>query len=263
MNRCPKCRSRKWRENQLEKGKWKCFKCGFEWWDPRYHKPIPTNEQRYGGVNGNAIPLIDYHNIVYKFPIIKDNPNVHLPNQKQMRGWIQEWETIKQAKIQRTPKHVIIFLNKRIKKTFKETDNLDEEILTYIMKIAENFQKKYNIILGKPQPLRKEVKLLEGFRSPVQFHGKKIKCVYSDGRIEFIDPEKAIIHTKNFIENMALETKSDLIIKTIDGGFNTLHYLLSQQNEIISKQTDILKSIANRKSLFQNIIGWILAKVIK
>jgi len=210
--------------------------------------------KRYYYGNGNSalvvvydqMALIDYHNIVYKFSIMKDNPVAHLPNQKQMRGWIQEWEEKDFVKFQRTPHSIIIFLNKRIFRD--DTGTVESEVLEMVKQHAKKFQERYTIQLDidHPEPVRKEVKLLEGFRSADQFQGNLVKCVYPDGRIEFVDKEKAVTHTENFIENLAIESKADSIIKAMDGGINTIAYLLTQQNEIILK-------VLNKSSFFSRL----------
>jgi len=246
MKRCPVCNSRRWRENKIEKGKWKCFKCGKEWLDPRYHTTIFPKNNGGGALNGNAIALnsnqtaiIDYHNIVYKFFIIKDNPNIHLQYQKQMRGWIQEWEEKDFVKFQRTPHSIIIFLNKRV---FRDDIGVVEfEVLELVKIHAQRFSERYNIILdlNHPEAVRKEVKLLEGFHSAEQFQGKLVKCVYPDGRIEFIDKEKAISHTENFITGLAIENKAEVILDAMvkwNRNFE-LHY------SVLNDMKDTLKNI--------------------
>jgi len=255
--RCLKCRSRKFR--QFAKGKWKCLSCGYEWWNPTFHKPISPKEQRWGGVNSTVsalssvknesvgqnsttdTSLIDYHNVVYKFSIIKNNSEAHLPYQKQMRGWIQEWEEKDSVKFQRTPYSIIIFLNKRVLRD--DVGIVEQEVLDTIKLYAKQFMERYAIKLDidHPEPVRKEVKLLEGFHSAEQFQGKLVKCVYPDGRIEFIDKEKAITHTENFIENLSLENKAADILKAMDGGFDTLAYLMTKQNEILEKVLNVSK----------------------
>jgi len=238
MKRCPNCKSRKFREKLQERGKWKCFNCGFEWWNPTYHRTISPKEPRWGGDNGLAM-AIDYHNIVYKFSILKDNPSAHLPNQKQMRNWIQEWECEGFVKFQRTPHSIILFLNKRIFRD--DVGTVESDVLEMVKYHARKFQERYSILLDidHPEPVRKEVKLLEGFVSAEQFQGKLVKCVYPDGRIEFIDKEKAVSHTENFIESLALESKAAVILDAL-AKWNVnfeLHY------SVLNDMKDTLKLI--------------------
>lgn len=251
MKRCPGCNSRRFKEKN-QPGEWRCERCGFIWLDPKLHKvfsphgTVSPKGQRWGGVDGNAtalndnhLTLIDYHNIVYKFQIVQDNPLVHLPQARPMRGWIQEWEEVNGVKFQRTPHSIIIFLNRRL---FRPgTQGIEEEALILVKRQAQSFQERYQIVLDMdhPEAVRKEVKLMEGFRSPEQFQGNLVKCVYPDGRIEFKDPDQAVTHTQNFIEGLALENRSDLILEAMakwNQNFE-LHY------EVLKKQAETLEAI--------------------
>ena len=73
---------------------------------------------------------------------------------------------------------------------------------------AKEIQETYSMVLNlnHPEPISKEIKLLEAFQSPIQMMGKKIKVVYPSGEIEFIS-EDAVDSLKNFMNNMAMTNK--------------------------------------------------------
>jgi len=234
--RCPKCNSRKYKGNAFSK---LCSNCGFHWENPKYRKTTFTSEPHLGSdrtsnivrnseqflhkqrdVNVNCPKqiTIDYHNVAYKYPIIRDNPNVHLSEIIKMKGWNKEQEHTKDVTIQRTPKSVIFYLRKRIKKDISQSDTAVKIAETVIKQEAMAFSEKYGIELGEPEPLSKEVKIEPAFLpAGTMFKSKIAKSVYPDGQVEFIDKKDAMEHTKNFVDNMALLNRVDRIENIMEG----------------------------------------------
>ena len=251
MKKCPNCNSKKYHGNSFMK---KCENCGFEWKNPSYHKFAFTYGSHYGAEktqnivrNSEKFGQIEYHNIAYKFPIICDNPQLSLPEIIPMKNWNKEQLKTKQVTIQRTPKSIIIFLNRRITKDVKDINKAISEAETVIRSEAQAFSKKYNIVLGEPEPLKKEMKLIPPFLpAGVKFEGKIAKSVYNDGTIEFTDKDKAGEHTKNFVENMALVNKVDGINQKLDklnGALNTFAVGMEQHMILISELQNTARSM--------------------
>lgn len=257
MKKCPACNSTRFKGDHKQK---KCFRCGFTWKNPIYHKTVITKKYRRGNDklsnttrNNEQFFKIDIHDNVYKFKILKDNPKVSIGKIIRMKNWNMEILERDNIVYRRTPNYIIISLKKRqiqeIKK-LNDIDKLEQKIRDTAISLAKAFTKEFKIKLDvTPITIAKEIKLVEAFQSPVQFMGNQVKCVYPDGSIEFVGQE-ALDSVKNFYENMALETKADVMMKRIDGGFHTLSYLITQQNEILSKQTEILLKAFNTNSSF-------------
>lgn len=201
MKRCPNCNHKLYR---TVNGCY-CKFCGFENRSTT-HTDRFAKDLRYGSVNSNAIPLIDYHNTAYKFKILGQDINVKFPIEKHMRGWVQQWIYEDGVKILKTPENIIVFIDKRFKERIdvKGLEALDEKIRNIAIDAARKVQEKYLMVLdlNNAQPLRKEIKLVEGFKSALMFNTDKVKVVYPDGTIEFIGAE-ALQSFKNFFNNMA------------------------------------------------------------
>lgn len=257
--RCPQCQSRKWREKLSEKGKWKCFRCGYEWWNPTCHTAIFSKDYHIGHEkpqntmtnhdeflkDNSQLLSIDYHNNVYKFEILKDNPAISIG--KQVKGWKNSRKEILERgelTFTRTSKNIIISIDKDFIEEIKKTSELEKkdfQIAQLFVNYAQQFQAEFNMKLNlKPILVAKEVKPIEAFKSPVQFNGETVKCVYPNGDIEWVGAD-AVTHFKNFIENLSLENKAADILKAMDGGFNTLAYLMTRQNEILEKVLNVSK----------------------
>lgn len=264
MKKCPVCNSTRFVGNYKEKH---CNNCGYTWKSSRYHKSVITKKYRIGNEKHqkttrnnekfSSLQKIDIHDNVYKFKILKDNPNVSIGRKIQMKNWNMEILEREDVVYRRTPKNIIISLNKRQMKkirSIEDIDKIEQNLKDTVKCLAEAFSKEFAIELElTPFAIAKEVKLVEAFQSPVQFIGENVKCVYPNGDVEFIGKD-AIDSVKNFYENMALESRADALIKKMDGGFDTLSYLMTQQNEILSKQTEMLSKFNTSSSSEDNPI---------
>jgi len=259
--KCPVCNSTRFKGDHKKK---KCYRCGYIWKNPRYHKLVFTKDLHIGygkpqntmithDENNRDYSEIDLHDNKFKFKIIKDNPDISIGD--QVKNWPSRKEITqrKDFTIIRTTKHIHISTKKRfLVKILKniEIREKDTAIIKIFVDQASKIQEEFNIILDpKPLPVMREVKPKEMFKSPIQFHGQNVKCVYPNGDIEFIGAN-AVDKFITFTDNMAIETHADSIIKQLDGGFDTLAYLLS-------KQTEILEKIINKPTFWRMIISTI------
>lgn len=256
--RCPNCKSRKWHEYR---GKGSCERCGFKWLDPNYHKPVFPKGPRIGNDNSHFstrnheknskdILMVDMHDNVYKFKIIKDNPAISIGKPSKMMNWTME--TLEEGEItfRRTTKSVLISIDRRYLEKIedsKEFKEKDMKLADIFINQAKKFEQRFGITLAynRPMPIMREVKSIDAFKSPVQFFGKKTKSVYPNGDLETFGKD-ASQSFANIMDNLAVQTKADDLMAKMDGGFNTLAYLLTQQNEILQ-----------RKSLIGRFIKWI------
>jgi len=186
--RCPICKSRKWRENQLERGKWKCFnkKCGFEWWNPAYHVSKSDGGITSKGFESQTITnsslfkqIHDLHNNAYKFKIIRDNPDLELPRIKGFDGRIYIIN-YKGFKARKTKKWLIIYKSGRNKVPLKDLDKTGLLVLEGMRNLALEMSHKYGFEIS-PIPLpfsknRPEVKT--PFLSANNFYEEEAKAVY-------------------------------------------------------------------------------------
>jgi len=261
MLRCPVCTSRKFHGDKLKK---RCGNCGFISDRSQEQKATLTSDPRYGCdkngriatttekscVNSGDSPIgvskpltkiyVDYHRVAYRFPIEKDNPDVHLSKYTTMKGWTQEQEENDRVLIQRNTKSVVFYFKGRIKKEFKDRNDAVDEAMDIIHQEAKAFQERHNIILGTPKPLSKEVKLEPSFLpAGVMFANNVAKSVYPDGKVEFIDKEKAMEHAGRFVENMALQDASPQIMA-----------LMQKFNENLEIHYGVLNRIAEASQPF-------------
>jgi hypothetical protein len=264
--RCPKCNSRKFNSDNFNDI---CENCGFS--RPQQRKTILVGNHQGGGDRNNGfvikVPnslrnrrfyndnlhkgdkniIIDYHNVAYKYTIITDNKNVHLPKIIKLKGWNKEQVQTDKVTIQRTPKSILIFLRKRIKTDISQLDTAVEEAEAVIHQEAMAFQRKYGIILGEPEPLSKEVKIEPAFvDAGTLFKGKVAKVVYNEGQVEFIDKKDANIHAKNFVENMGLLNRVDSIEHKMDN-------LAIHLNEQTSIMDGFSKNVVTHMEVLRNI----------
>lgn len=251
---CPKCNSKKWKE--VERGKWYCFHCGFDWWDPAYHKVVFTRDSRIGDdklqfstsnddkfiKDKQQLLSMDFHDNVYLFSIKKDNKQVSIGQKKRMVNWDQEFLTRGETTYKRTTRSIIITIKRRFLedlKATKEMEKKDFDIRELFVIQARKFQEEFNILLdvNNPVPLMKEIKSIDGFKSPVMFVGEKMKCVYPTGELEAKGIE-AVQSWKNLIDNLAVETKADKIMDMMikwNQNFE-LHYgVLNQTKDTLIK----------------------------
>lgn len=265
-SRCPACNSRRF---HVWRGKGKCYRCGYIWRDPSYHKTIFSKDLHIGNEkhqnptrnheqNNKDILVVDLHDNIYKFKILKDNPDVIIGSIKQMKNWKMEILERGEVIYRRTTKHVVISIKRRFLEQIKDLKGLtdvDQKIKNLFIKAGAEFQEEFEILLDlkHPIPIMKEIKAKEGFRSPIQFQGKKVKCVYPDGSIEWIGSD-AVETFKNFIENLSLESKANQLQRSMDGGFDTIAYLLSQQNEILLK-------LVKKESISRRFLKWLKIKL--
>lgn len=251
MKKCPVCQSTTFKGTK--KGK-RCNRCGYTWKNPTYDKLVFSKEYRSGSVNNNGIALkVDFHNTAYKFKILGDS-QTSWPVQKKMRGWVQNWHYDDTFKALKTPNHVIIYLSQRFKKelkAIKDIDTLDQMILTKVKNAAKLLMAKYEMVydLSNPVAIRKEIKLQEGFKSPLQMLTKNVKVVYPDGTIEFINKD-AVKHFKNFFNNMAVMNKVDIIENQLvehSANLKMHRQVLTDISDAITKQTLILEKITQQR----------------
>lgn len=242
--RCPRCNSRKFK---VENFREICDNCLFS--RSLQRETISTSGYHYGSDktsnivrNSDEIVNICYHNVAYKYPIIRDNPQVSLPIKIKMRGWIKEQKETENVTIQRTPKSVIFYLKKRITVDLRDREKAVREAETFIHREAQAFSSFYGIVLGEAEPLSKEVKIIEPFLpAGSKFTGKIAKSVYNTGQVEFTDPEKAMDHTKNFVENMAILNRVD----RIENAMTTFAVGMEQHMILINELQNTAKSMDN------------------
>jgi len=263
MLRCPNCNSRKFHGNYKQKY---CSNCGYTWKNSLYHKTIITknfqighekvsntmknhekNDRDYSQVN------LDYHDNVFKFKIKKDNPDIeNFCSQKvNMSNWIKYYYKEGNWTFIKTPKNLIISIERRFLKDVYSTKEIKEggkRILDLFIKQAILFSEKYNLLLdlSNPIPVMKEIKQ-DKLISPELFYGEKTKSVYPSKVIETFGRD-AEISMANIFDNLAIETKADDLEVKMDGGFNTISFLLTQQNDLNAKILEILehRSISSR-----------------
>jgi len=246
--KCPVCNSTTFRGT--EHGK-RCEKCGYVWKGSTVQDTHFAKDYRYGSDEPNAIPLIDYHNVSYKFKILGDE-GMRFPVEKVMRGWVQQWTYEEGFKALKTPANVIIFLDKRFKirmKSFKDLDQLDEKIKNKIIVAARMIQNKYHLVLdiNNPIALRKEIKLEEGFKSPIQMQTENIKVVYPDGTVEFISVQ-AVQHFKNFFRNMAALDK----VSELENNLAEFAANWKMHKQILLDMTDAIREL-RKPSIFSRV----------
>ena len=196
---------------------------------------------------------VDYHRVAYRFPIIQDNPDIHLPKIISMKGWEQEQVENSRVLIQRNTKTVVVYLKGRIKKDFKDRNDAVDEAMRIVHEEAHAFEDQYGIKLGTPKPLSKEVKLEPSFLpAGVLFNNNIAKSVYPDGHIEFIDKDKAMDHAGRFVENMALQDSSPQIMalmqkfnENLEIHYNVLNNMEATMRKIAEAKQPLYIKFAN------------------
>ena len=214
MKRCFSCGSSK-----VENGV--CSDCGFSsdstkqflLGTPLWRRQTSRNGDKSSFLSDKQpiLTQIDYHNTAYKFPILKDNKEAHLEHSRKLRGWTEEWTESGSVEVRRTTKSLIVYLKSRLKSSIGSMGVSRTRHLEEAEREAREVAIRLGITIGEPEPIRKEIKIVEPFVSGVQFRTDKVKCVYPSGEIEFIDPKEAEKHTKNFIENMAMLNHAKLL----------------------------------------------------
>ena len=265
MKRCPNCNSRKWKN--IGQGNWQCFNCGNTWKDPSYHTTTFSKDYHPGGDEYITIPMVDFHNTSFKFKILGSN-GTPWETQKKIRGWTQEWHYADDWKALKTTKNVIIYINKRIKGKATSIDDIDKEMLDLALKAGKVIQDTYDMVidLNHPQPLQKEIKLLDSFKSPIQMTTDKVKVVYPDGSIEFISID-AVNDLKKWFNNMALTDKIPELqnnIAQMASNFKLHQAVLVEIADTQKQQTEVLglmKNKLNKPSILQRFLQFL--KVIK
>lgn len=185
LKRCPVCNSRKFHGF---KGRYKCGNCGKIW----ISSAVQETDNDGGLINpiqSSSIPQYnaDLHNIVLKFPIIKDSV-VDWPRQEGFKGFIQV-TTYKAYQIKKTKNWLIIYNNKRINTTINNLEKAYDLEVQKLTQLAIEISQRYNFEIDKT-PLsfsrnRPEVKL--DFLASNNFYEAEAKSVYpSPSPIELI-----------------------------------------------------------------------------
>src|SRR3990167_7991911 len=237
--RCPNCYSRKVHEYN---GFLKCERCGHEFPVKGLHETKIISDQRIGDVGNGIYTLkgvklqrIRYHKNVFIYPIIRDNPNKHLPiiPSKPMKGWFQEWSKTTDYKAQRTPKSIVISLNKHIFRDLSKPSDIykvDKEIKAIVDKFAKEIEGLLDIELDFNNSRRKSEEIaLEDIKIPQAYRYEKEL-------------------TKDVYPDWTLESKADKIIQ-----------VLEKQNEIVAPNIiELSQNMKTHVEIMQNISNGIL-----
>lgn len=216
-------------------------------------KPQNTVTNHDGFCKDNSQLLsMDWHDNIYKFPILKDNPDVTIG--EPVKNWKNSNKEIfydGEVTYTRTTKNIIISIERRFLEEIKsrfDMDKRDENIKTLFIGYARKFQERFDIKLDlNPEKIMCEIKSIDGFKSPVQFRSEKMKCVYNDMDLEATKRD-AVKSWGNFMDNLAIETKADSILKVLDvmNGNNL------QDNQI---RHDFSKNIATHTLAIKNLVN--------